>query len=83
MFADFDVDEEGRAVLLRISFDGFGCCDGAGSFKKMGIDDSRVLIELVHRGPIVDPKIEAILRAYFRENSDLIWSDALANHELL
>jgi hypothetical protein len=81
VFADFDVDEEGHAFLQRISFDGYGCCSG--EFKKMALDDSRVLIESVERGAVHDPKIEVVLRTYFKENADVIWSDALADHELL
>ena len=81
VFADFDVDEEGHAFLLRIFFDGYGCCSG--EFKKMALAESRVLIESVERGAIQDPKIEVVLRTYFEENADVIWSDALATHELL
>ena len=81
MFADFDVDEEGHAFLRRISFDGYGCCNG--DFRKMSIGDSRLLMASVNRGAVDDPEIEALLRTYFAENSDAIWSDALTTHELL
>lgn len=81
VFADFDVDEEGHAFLRRISFDGYGCCSG--EFKKMALDDSRLLIDLVERGAVQDPQIEIVLRTYFEENADVIWEDALASHELL
>lgn len=81
VFADFDVDEKGRAFLRRISFDGYGCCYG--EFRKMTLDDSRFLIDSVERGAVQDPKIEVVLRTYFEENADVIWSDALATHELL
>ena len=81
MFADFDVDDEDRVVLQRISFDGYGCCDG--EFKKMSLDDSRMLIDAVERGGVAGPKIEVVLRTYFENNVDVIWSDALATHGLL
>ena len=81
VFADFDVDEEGRAFLRRISFDGYGCCTG--EFRKMRLEDSRILIESVDRVAVDDPRIEVVLRTYFEENADVIWSDALASHELL
>lgn len=81
VFADFDIDEEGRVFLLRISFDGYGCCSGG--FKKMSRDDSGIVIAAVDRGIVDDPKVEASLRAYFEQNSDVIWSDALARHELV
>ena len=83
VFADFDVDDEGRVRLLRISFDGYGCCSAAGGFKKMSPEDSRLFVGAVDRGDVGDRKIEAALRTYFRENSEAIWSDALTDHELL
>ena len=83
VFADFDVDDVGHAFLRRISFDGFGCCDGSGAFRKMRKDDSHVLIEAVESGAVETPSVETALRTYFRENLDVIWRDALACHELL
>lgn len=80
VFADFDVDEEGHAFLRRISFDGYGCCHG--EFKKLGLDDSRLLIGAVERGALGDPKVEDMLRSYFQDNTDIIWSEALVSHEL-
>jgi hypothetical protein len=81
VFADFDIDDEGCVFLLRISFDGYGCCHG--EFRKMALDDSRSLIDAVERSTVQDPKIEVVLRSYFKENADVIWEDALASHELL
>ena len=81
VFADFDVDEEGRAFLLRISFDGYGCCGG--EFKKMSLDDSHTLIAAVDQGAVQDPRIEMLLRTNLQKNTHLIWDDALATHELL
>lgn len=81
MFADFDVDEEGRVYLQRISFDGYGCCNGG--FAKMGADDSRLLIESVDRGTVSTSEVETLLRTYFAANANVIWRDALASHGLL
>ena len=81
VFADFDVDEKGHVFLRRISFDGYGCCSG--EFKKMALGDSRILIDSVARGAVQDPRIEIVLRTYFEDNAAVIWSDALASHDLL
>jgi len=83
VFADFDVDDVGHAFLRRISFDGFGCCDGSGAFRRMRKDDSRVLIEAAECRAVETPAVEAALRTYFRENLDVIWRDALACHDLI
>jgi hypothetical protein len=81
VFADFDVDKEGLVFLRRISFDGYGCCNG--DFNKMKAEDSRRLIDSVERGSLAEPQIEELLRTYLEKNSNLIWRDALTDHELV
>jgi hypothetical protein len=82
VFADFDVDEEGRVRLLRISFDGYGCCH-TDRGPKMDRATSRLLIAAVDRGEVGELAVETALRGYFRTNSEVIWKDALADHDLL
>ncbi len=83
VFADFDVDDDGHVFLRRISFDGYGCCSAPEAIRRMPVDHSRTLLESVDRQAVADPRVEAILRVYFRENADVLWSDALSTHELL
>lgn len=81
VFADFEADKEERAFLVRISFDGYGCCHGP--FKKMSGDASRRFFELVSDESFEGPELQTLLHSYFQENSDLIWKEALASHRLL
>ena len=81
MFADFEIDEAGCVFLRRISFDGYGCCNG--DFKKMGIDESLLLIDSVAQNSVGDPEIQSLLSHYFEANADMIWRDALTSHGLL
>jgi len=83
VFADFDTDAIGIISLLRISFDGFGCCHAAESVTKMSAEDSRLLLNGIARGELASLEVEEVLRRYFRANKDVIWSDALAKHDLL
>jgi hypothetical protein len=80
VFADFDVDGADCVFLQRISFDGFGCCDG--QFQTMSPEDSRRVLAAVERGAVDEAELEAAFRRYFRANSGKIWSDALASHDL-
>jgi hypothetical protein len=80
VFADFDVDSDGRVFLLRISFDGYGCCSG--DFTKLNPEDSGLLLDAVGRNAVARPEIQILLRAYFAANKGLIWSDALESHGL-
>lgn len=81
VFADFDVDEKGGVFLRRISFDGYGCCNGA--FRTMNAENSEQLIDAVEHGSVDEPSLHALLRDYFRQHVDMIWPDALVSHELL
>jgi hypothetical protein len=81
VFADFDVDDEGRVFAVRVSFDGYGCCEPAHA-RLMSQPDSEALLDMVQQGSI-DPAAGPILRAYFRENRHVFWNDALEDHGLL
>ena len=83
VFADFDTDDAEIISLRRISFDGFGCCEVGQSITKMSSGDSRLLLDAIARGELGSVQVEQALRRYFRENKNVIWSDALAKHDLL
>lgn len=83
VFADFQVDASGIVVLRRISFDGYGCCRVEGFATRMNSDDSRLLLDAAASGKLDGVKVEMALQRYFRENKDVIWTDALTEHELL
>src|SRR5687767_5342011 len=80
VFADFDVGDDGRVFLRRISFDGYGCCSAPETIRRMSVDHSRVLLDAVDRHALDDSRIEAMLRNYFSETADVLWSDALSTH---
>lgn len=85
VFADFDVDPDGRVFAVRVSFDGYGCCDSP-TVGRMSMHDSEALLAMVQRGSIDETDARAatkILRAYFQQNRDALWSDALVEHRLL
>ena len=82
VFADFDVDSDGRVFAVRISFDGYGCCRAPADVGRMSVRDSEALLAMVQQGSI-DAAAALPLRAYFQQNRDAFWSDALAHHGLL
>ncbi|HQU90754.1 MAG TPA: hypothetical protein PLK77_00580 [Pyrinomonadaceae bacterium] len=83
MFADFDLDEEGRIFLLRISFDGYGCCTTAEFGRIMSSEGSEEFVRLIESDQVNVPEMRSILSAFFKENSDVIWKDALLETTLL
>jgi len=83
VFADFDTDDEDLISLRRISFDGFGCCRIEAPITKMSSEDSRLLLDSISRCEVGCKQVGDALRRYFSANRDVIWADALAEHDLL
>jgi hypothetical protein len=86
VFADFDVDPDGRVFAVRVSFDGYGCCDAPTDVGRMSMRDSEALLAMMQQGSIDETDATTatkILRAYFEQNRDAFWSDALLEHRLL
>lgn len=83
VFADFDVDSDGRVCLVRISFDGYGCCETQGNIARMSLAESKTLLKFVDTGDVYHDEIEKILYRYFDQNQDVIWQDALRRHGLV
>ncbi|MBS0656832.1 MAG: hypothetical protein JSR82_01135 [Verrucomicrobia bacterium] len=80
VFADFDLQTDGRVVLRRISFDGHGCCERP--FRALSGPASAKLLQAVAHDALEGPEIAHLLRSYLRENADLLWADALQEHGL-
>ncbi len=80
VFADFDVDPDGRVFAVRVSFDGYGCCTPV-EIGRMTDEDSEALLAMVATAAMVDAG--PILRAYFRANRDAFWAGALEDHGLV
>lgn len=83
VFADFDFDRDGNVVLLRISFDGYGCCQTEGIIPPMSAEASKRFVSLMEANDLESGDMASLLSNYFGDNSDLIWKDALEKHKLL
>ena len=85
VFADFDMDEEGCFYLVRISFDGYGCCypDKTVELVKISSDQSARLINYIERSDLEHPELSAIIQSYLFAARGAIWEDALKHHGLI
>jgi len=83
VFADFNIDSDGRVHLVRISFDGYGCCATEGKVACMTADESNALVQRVNINDVNHDEVRDILYRYFEQNQDVLWRDALADHDLL
>ena len=83
VFADFDTDDDDHVLLLRISFDCFGCCSVDGMATTMNSTDSKTILDAVAKNHCETQEVRDIIRRYFKANAHIIWEDALRYHELL
>jgi hypothetical protein len=83
VFVDFDITWAGAVYLVRISYDGYGCCVPGHQAGKMDRPSSRYLIAAIHTNNLDSPRVTAILQSYFRTNKIALWEDALSEHGLI
>ncbi len=85
VFADFDVDESGCLYLIRISFDGYGCCslDPKIAIGKIDNEKSAYLLTKIENNDFQEAEASQILHDYLRANKELLWEDALRDHKLI
>ena len=83
VFADFEIDEAECLYLVRISFDGFGCCKPTPGIGKIDPMNSEYLVKAIETDNFSLPKVSEILSSYFRQNKSYLWQDALIEHELI
>ena len=50
---------------------------------KMNNEDSRVILDAVANNEMETAEVEETLRKYFRKNANIVWEDALKQHELV
>lgn len=89
VYADFHVRKvQGRPVLtlVRISFDGYGCCQVVGQACTMSADDSAVIQRMTAKSSLTRGDEEDamhIMRCFFQKHQNHLWVDALTHHRLL
>lgn len=83
VFIDFNRSSENKIFLVRISFDGYGCCNLNGVKSHLSVEDSqRFLVEMDKK--ILNQEIitELVLKA-IQINKEFIWNDALEKYNLI
>jgi len=82
IFADF-AKQESTVKLLRISFDGYGCCD-CHSIGAMDESDAKELLAWVNARSVSDQdRCRTIIARYCTQYKNVIWDDALKEYGLL
>jgi hypothetical protein len=71
VFADFKIKGTDTIRLVRISFDGFGCCETK-MIRAMAASDSKLLLAAVKTGHVETQAIAMLLKRYFSQNDGVI-----------
>ena len=83
VFLDFNVSDENLVYLIRISFDGYGCCNFEDKSKPLSIEDSKIFIQFINQDEFFQYIIGSLVKKAIRINKENIWIEALNEYELL
>jgi len=82
VFIDFNKDENNLIYLIRISFDGFGCCELEEKSKPLNQEDSVDFINIMNYKYFDQNKLNRIIRKSIELNKNNIWEEALIEYKL-
>ena len=83
VYLDFNNCENGCVRLIRISFDGYGCCQLKDNAIPMDEEDSIFFKEMIKNGISDKLKFSKIVKKSLYTNKELIWEDALSKYKLI
>ena len=82
VFMDFENYEGDYIRLIRMSFDGYGCCDMGDQAIPMDKQDSRTFKDTVKAGIPDQSQLTVIVKKTILDNRKLLWEDALKEYGL-
>ncbi|NVK21838.1 MAG: hypothetical protein HWD86_04925 [Kangiellaceae bacterium] len=83
VFMDFYIKENGCLILLRISFDGYGCCYPSSGLKELDSKSSKTLLNLIQKDNLNSTQTCKIISNYLKDNKKSLWEEALQEHQLI
>lgn len=83
VFIDFNKVQGDKIALIRISFDGYGCCNLGDKVVPLDKEESTVFKSLLQNEIINQDILTAIVKKAIALNKDNIWMDALKKYNLI
>ena len=83
VFMDFNSSPDNKISLIRISFDGFGCCNIDIKAKNLDLEDSQRFIQEINKEKLNQVAITELVKKAIRINKEFIWTDALEKYEFI
>lgn len=81
VYIDFDLVDDNRISLTRISFDGYGCCSLANP-NPLDDKDSKKFIEEMNKESLNQHETEKLVKKAVQLNEANIWPDSLEEYKL-
>jgi hypothetical protein len=81
VFMDFNKNQTNQIQLVRISFDGYGCCNVQNAIP-MDPNDAKAFTAMMKAQTLDQSLLLTIIKKTIAANKDLIWEDALAKYGL-
>jgi hypothetical protein len=83
VFIDFNDCSNEQIRLIRISFDGYGCCNIERTGNPLDIDKSRVFKEQMAAGITDQELMLSLVKESILLNKEQLWIDALDEYALI
>lgn len=83
VFLDFNNVSGDLISLIRISFDGYGCCELKHLSVPLTKKSSQLFKRIVQKGLIEQDSLGTIVREAIRLNMAHIWEDALTEYQFI
>lgn len=83
VFIDFNRMGNDQISIVRISFDGYGCCNLDNKAELLDEEESKLFIKEVDKEPLNQDVITALVKKAIEINAEHIWNDALEEYELI
>lgn len=83
VFLDFDLNEDNRINLRRISFDGYGCCNLGNTILPMTKEESQRFIDIYKDDQLNQEALTDLVTNTIKINKEYIWQDALKEYGLI
>ncbi len=83
VYIDFHQSSQNLISLVRISFDGYGCCNLEDTENYLTPELSKQFLEEIANDELNQEKLTTIVKEIIKINEDHIWKDALEEYELI
>lgn len=83
VFIDFNQSEDKRILLVRISFDGYGCCNMSVLGKGLNHEDSKIFIRQMNKAHLNQEIMSKLVKHLIQLNKEHLWMDAIEEYGLI